>query len=84
MTAGRSEVPVPRERRRRAEFDRWLAGIIRDAKAEALREFADAMAEVPAYTPTTYDQGRTDQRWQTEMEIRVRADQIETERPDDE
>ena len=60
-----------------ALFDRWYAAEIRKAKAEALREYADAMAAVPAYAPSEYDRGRVGQRLMTIKELLARADQIE-------
>lgn len=53
--------------------------IIREAQADALREYADDLAAVPDYTPTPYDAGRVDQRRMTVAELLERADDIEKE-----
>lgn len=53
------------------------ATLIAASKAEALREYADAMAAVPDYAPSHYDQGRVDQRHQTVKEMLTYADKVE-------
>lgn len=54
-----------------------IAAEVRKARADALREYADALAAVPDYAPTEYDQGRVDQRHATIEELHVRADEHE-------
>lgn len=58
------------------EFLRGLEAVRREAKAEALREYAAELEAVPDYMPSAYDRGRVDQRHMVAVELYGRADLI--------
>ena len=66
------------EDERDASWAAFLTRVRRAAKAEAWREYADALEAVPDYAPTEYDKGRVDQRHATIEELHARADECET------